>query len=116
MRPYNGNHKKIIAYGAVADDGRQLFRMHKRFDGPTFLLYVRELYRKFGRVAMLLCDRASQQHRTKTLGEFLGKKKNTDVRLAVFLPKGSPVPDPSRPAGKRASASFWHQSIMRRLQ
>ena len=63
--------------------------MHDRFDGPTFLPYVKELYRKFGKAAILLCDRASQQHRTKTLGGFLGKKKDTDIRLVVFLPKGS---------------------------
>ena len=29
MRPYNGNHKKIAAYGAVADDRRQLFRLYE---------------------------------------------------------------------------------------
>ena len=83
--PYVGNHRKIAVYGAVSDDGRQLYRMHDRFDGPTFLGYVRELHRKFGRVA-ILCDRASP-HRTGALNRFL--RGNADVQV-MYLPKGSP--------------------------
>ena len=83
--PYVGNHKKVVVYGAAADDGRQLFRMHDGFDGPTFLGYVRELHKKFGRVA-ILCDRASP-HRTETLDRFL--RGNGNVQM-IYLPKGSP--------------------------
>ena len=32
--PYTGSHKRIVAYGSIARDGRQFFRTYKKFDGP----------------------------------------------------------------------------------
>jgi len=55
--PYTGSHHIVDACGAIAEGGRQLFRTRERLDVLTFVWYLRELRRKFGRVAVIL-DRA----------------------------------------------------------
>ena len=54
---YTGNHRRIVVYGAIAKDGRQLFRTRESFDAPTFVWYLKELQRHFRKVAVM--DRAS---------------------------------------------------------
>lgn len=83
--PYIGKHQATAVYGAIAIDGRQMFRTHTKFNGPTFVKYLKELHRKFGKV-LVIADRASP-HRSKDVEKFL--KENPDVKLAYF-PKGSP--------------------------
>ena len=61
--PYTGSHKKITMCGALAMDGRQFFRAYERFDAPTFVAYLKEMQRHFGKVAVMT-DRALQ-HRSK---------------------------------------------------
>ena len=56
---YIGSHRRIVAYGAIAKDGRQLFRTHERFDAPTFIRYLKEMQKRFGKVAAVT-DRASR--------------------------------------------------------
>ena len=60
--PYTGSHKKITMCGALAMDGRQFFRAYERFDAPTFVAYLKEMQRHFGKVAVMT-DRALQ-HRS----------------------------------------------------
>ena len=33
--PYTRSHSRIVAYGAIAKNGKQFFRTHKRFDAPA---------------------------------------------------------------------------------
>ena len=83
--PYTGSHKKVTIYGSLALDGRQFFRTYDRFNAVTFVAYLKELQRHFGK-AVLICDRAPQ-HRSRHVREFLRKNKN--VRI-MYFPKGSP--------------------------
>ena len=83
--PYTGSHSKIVVYGAIARDGRQFFRTHKQFDAPTFVGYLKEMQRHFGKVAVVT-DRASP-HRAKLVKKLLRENKN--IRI-IYLPKGSP--------------------------
>ncbi len=94
--PYTGSHKRIAAYGSVAKDGRQFFRTYEKFDGPTFVRYLKDLHRHFGKVAVT-ADRAPQ-HRSKLVKEFL--RNNRDVKM-IYLPKGSPY--------LNAMEECWHQ-------
>ena len=41
--PYTGNHRRIVVYGTIAKDGRQLFRTRELFDAPTFVWHLKEL-------------------------------------------------------------------------
>ena len=93
---YTGSHKRIAAYGSITKDGRQFFRTYERFDGPTFVRYLKDLHRRFGKVAVT-ADRAPQ-HRSKLVKEFL--RNNKDVKI-IYLPKGSPY--------LNAMEECWHQ-------
>lgn len=81
----NGTHQKTIVYGALSNDGRQLFRQYAKFDQHCFLDYLKELHKKFGKI-LIFADRASQ-HRSKIVQKYV--EKNDDVILDWF-PKGSP--------------------------
>ncbi len=94
--PYTGSHKRIAAYGSIARDGRQFFRTYEKFDGPTFVRYLKDLHRHFGKV-VVTTDRAPQ-HRSKRVKEFL--RSNRDVKM-IYLPKGSPY--------LNAMEECWHQ-------
>ena len=94
--PYTGSHQKIAVYGAIAKDGRQLFRTHERFDAPTVIRYLKEMQRRFGKVAAVT-DRASP-HRAKLVKGLLRENKN--IRI-TYLPKGSPY--------LNAVEECWHQ-------
>ena len=83
--PYTGSHRKVTIYGSLALDGRQFFRTYDRFNAVTFVAYLKELQRHFGK-AVLICDRAPQ-HRSRHVREFLRKNKNVKI---MYFPKGSP--------------------------
>ena len=83
--PYTGSHKRIVVYGSIARDGRQFFRTYEKFDGPTFVRYLKDLHRHFGKV-VVTADRAPQ-HRSKLVREFLHNNKGVKM---IYLPKGSP--------------------------
>ena len=94
--PYTGSHRRIVTYGSITRDGRQFFRTYEKFDGPTFVQYLKDLHRHFGKVAVT-ADRAPQ-HRSKLVREFL--RNNKDVKM-IYLPKGSPY--------LNAMEECWHQ-------
>ena len=83
--PYTGSHKKVTIYGSLALDVRQFFRTYDRFNTITFIAYLKELQKHFGKVVMI-CDRVPQ-HRSKMVREFLRTNKN--IRITYF-PKSSP--------------------------
>ena len=82
----NGSHQKTIIFGALSNDGRQLFRQYKKFDQYCFLDYLKELHRKFDKI-LVYADRASQHYKSKIVKQYL--EKNDNVILDWF-PKGSP--------------------------
>lgn len=84
--PHTGSHGRFAAFGALAHDGRQFFRTHGRFDADALVRHLREMHRKFGRVAVV-ADRAPQ-HRAAVAGDFPGGCGG-EVRL-FGLPTGSP--------------------------
>ncbi len=59
--PYTGSHKRITVYGSISQDGRQFFRTHEKFDGFTFVRYLKNMHGHFGKVAVTV-DRAPQHH------------------------------------------------------
>ena len=59
----HGRRDRTIVFGALAEDGTRLMRQYGKFDGPTFVRYLNEVRRKWGK-ALLVTDNASQhKHR-----------------------------------------------------
>ena len=75
--PYTWSHKKITVYGSVALDGQQFFRTYDKFYSPTFVCYLKETQKRFGKVA-IIADRAPQ-HRSIIVKELLLKNKNIRI-------------------------------------
>ena len=83
--PYTGSHKRITVYGSITADGRQFFRTYEKFYAPTFVRYLKEMQRHFGKMAVVV-DRAPP-HKAKAVRKLLRENKNIKI---IYLPKGSP--------------------------
>ena len=76
----HGRRDRTIVFGALAEDGTRLMRQYGRFDGPTFVRYLKEARRKWGKV-LLIMDNAGQ-HKTKAVRKYLEEARRI----------GDPVP------------------------
>jgi len=81
-----GSHQKTCVFGALCIDGRQFFRQYSVFNQETFLKYLKELRRKFGKI-ILFIDRARQHHRSIMVRRYI--KQSKDVIKVIYFPKGS---------------------------
>ena len=106
--PCTGSHRKVTIHGSLASDGWQFFRTYDKFNAVTFVAYLRELQRHFGK-AVLICDRAPQ-HRLNVMREFLRTNKN--IRI-MYFPEGSPylntVAECRRQGKRRLLVSEYYQ-------
>ena len=50
---YIRSHKRIAAYDSITKDGRHLFQTYEKFDVSIFVVYFKEMWRRFGRVAVI---------------------------------------------------------------
>ena len=64
LRTYFGDHQRRVIYGAISDS-HQYFLQKKKFDGPTFLKFVKKLLERSDKAAIVM-DGASQ-HKTVLL-------------------------------------------------
>ncbi len=80
-----GNHQRRVIYGAISDS-HQYFLQKKKFDGPTFLKFVKKLLERSDKAAIVM-DGASQ-HKTKDFKEFV--KENSYRLRIMYLPTGCP--------------------------
>lgn len=81
--PYLGSHQKIAAYGRITSDGRQLFRFCDRFNSDSFMQHLKDLRRRFNKVAVIV-DRAAP-HRSKKIKEFVSKNEAKDNLLTPWI-------------------------------
>ena len=65
----HGRRDRTVVFGALAEDGTRLMRQYGRFDGPTFVRYLKEVRRRWGRV-LLVTDNASQ-HKHREVRKYL---------------------------------------------
>ena len=77
------DHQRRVIYGAISDS-HQYFLQKKKFDGPTFLKFVKKLLERSDKAAIVM-DGASQ-HKTKDFKEFV--KENRHRLRIMYLPTG----------------------------
>ena len=68
-----------MAYGSITQNSRQFFRTHNKFNAETFLLYLKQLHKRFGKIAVIL-DRAPQ-HCAHIVKKFVKQHKKDSVNL-----------------------------------
>ena len=81
----HGRRDRIVVCGALAEDGIRLMRQYERFDGPTFVRYLKEARRKWGKV-LLIMDNAGQ-HKTKAVRKYLEEHDGLEI---LYLPTATP--------------------------
>ena len=86
MVTVTGSHSKTVAFGVLSLDGKQLFRQYERFDSQSFVAYLEDVKKKFGKFIMF-ADRATQ-HRSGIVREYL--QRNSDTTRIEYFPVGSP--------------------------
>ena len=65
----------------------RLMRQYEKFDVPTFVKYLEELSRKWGKSFLIMNN--TSQHKTKAVREYL---KEHDCMEALYLPTATPEP------------------------
>ncbi len=100
---------KTIVYGALAEEETRLMRQYDRFDGLTFVKYLKEVRRKWGSV-LLIVDNASQ-HKQGRCGNTW--RNMTRWRSCTCLPRRRSLMLSSRYGGMQ-STDLLLQSTTRR--
>ncbi len=59
-----GSHKHSCIFRATSMKGKQLFRQYDKFNGDTFLDYIKKLHNKFPK-CYLFMDKASPHYKSK---------------------------------------------------
>lgn len=82
-----GSHKHSCIFGAISMEGKQIFRQYNRFNGDTFLSFLKIIYSKFPK-CYLFMDKASPHYKSKKVLKYF--KENKDTLIPVYLPTASP--------------------------
>ena len=82
-----GSHKHSCLFGAINMEGKQLFRHYDKFNGDTFLDFLKMIHHKFPRCYIFM-DKASPHYRSRKVREYFDKHK--DTLIPVYLPTASP--------------------------
>jgi len=77
-----GSHRRTCLFGTVSLDRKQLFRQHDTVNGENFLVYVRELKRRFG-AFLLFLDKSAPHHRDERVRRWL-RKNRYSVKVRWF--------------------------------
>ena len=94
-----GSHRRTVLFGALAEDGTQLFRQYKNADSDEFLEYLKELQHKYPKM-ILFIDRATYHKKEARVRKYFRKHRDT-IKVRWFpsaFPEANPVEE------------CWHQS------
>lgn len=87
IRIVSGSRTNTVVFGAISLDGRQIFRQYDKFNGETFLDYLKNVHRKFGKLYLFM-DKAKQHYRTDIVTDYLRANRKT-LRVR-WIPTASP--------------------------
>ena len=82
-----GSHRHSCLFGALSLEGKQLFRQYDRFNGDTFLEFLKTIHSKFPKCHLFL-DKASPHYRSRKVKEYFDEHK--DSLIPAYLPTASP--------------------------
>ena len=72
-----GSHQHSCIFGAISlEGGKQLFRQYDKFNGTTFLDYLKKIHIKFEK-CYLFMDKASQHYKSKKVLKYFEENKDT---------------------------------------
>ena len=82
------SHQYSCIFGAINIEGNhQLFRQYNKFNGETFLNFLKKIHTKFPK-CYLFMDKASPHYKSKKVLKYF--EENKDTLIPVYLPTASP--------------------------
>jgi transposase len=82
-----GSHQHSCIFGATSMKGKRLFRQYDKFNGDTFLDYLKKIHAKFPQ-CYLFMDKASPHYKSKRVMAYF--EKNKETLIPIYLPTASP--------------------------
>ncbi len=82
-----GSHKHSCIFGALSLEGKQLFRQYERFNGDTFLEFLKTIHSRFPKCHLFM-DKASPHYRSRKVIKYF--EENKDTLIPIYLPTASP--------------------------
>ena len=76
-----GSHQHSCIFGAVSIEGKQLFRQYDKFNGNTFLDYLKLIHTKFPK-CYLFMDKASPHYKSKKIQKYFEENKDTLIPVS----------------------------------
>ena len=101
-----GSHKHSCLFGATSLEGKQLFRHYDKFNGDTFLDFLKTIRHKFPRCHLFM-DKASPHYRSRKVREYFDMHKDTNTGIPsnrvtrVYGDGGGVEHGQARPAGAK---------------
>jgi transposase len=83
-----GSHKHSCIFGAICLGGKQLFRQYDKFNGDTFLSFLKLIHSKFPKCYLFMDKASSPHYKSKKVFKYF--EENRDTLIPVFLPTASP--------------------------
>lgn len=87
-----GSKEKIVWFGAVAEDGTQVFRQYQTANSNAFLDYLKVLTKKYPKM-ILFIDKATYHKKEARVKKFF--RKNRDTIKVRWFPSGFPDANPT---------------------
>ena len=87
-----GSKRKVVWFGALAEDGTQLFRSYDVANTDTFLNFVEILHKKYPKMIFFI-DKATYHRKAELAKNFF--RKNRDTIKVRWFPSGFPESNPS---------------------
>ena len=82
-----GSHQHSCIFGSTSMEGKQIFRQYDKFNGDTFLDYLKKIHAKFPQ-CYLFMDKASPHYKSKKVLKYF--EENKDTLIPLYLPTASP--------------------------
>lgn len=76
-----GSHKYSCLFGAIDIEGKQVFRQYDKFNGETFLDFLKTIHSKFPKCYLFMDKAPSPHYRSKKVAEYLEENKDTHTRI-----------------------------------
>jgi hypothetical protein len=71
-----GSHKYSCIFGAINIEGNhQLFRQYNKFNGETFLNFLKKIHAKFPRCYLFMDKASSPHHKSKKVRQYFEENK-----------------------------------------
>ena len=107
-----GSHRRTCWFGALAEDGTQLFRQYSTADSDSFLDYMKHLHNKYPKM-ILFIDKATYHKKEARVKKFFRKNKYA-IKVRWFpsgFPEANPMEECWNQGKDKVLGSIFHDSF-----